>query len=90
MTLDELRAHPAETVRATDIAPIIGMDAGAIRFMAREHPELLGFPVIVYRNENSTTWHVKIPRRAFLRFLEVGNAPTIAEHDKYLFEGSNA
>ena len=75
MTLEQLRAHPAETVLALDIAPIVGMDAAAIRFMARARPDLLGFPTIAYQNEGSTTWHVKIPRRAFLRWLDYGNAP---------------
>lgn len=63
MTLAELRRSDAVTITATDIAEILGMTPHAIRMAARDCPERLGFPVIVYGSR------VRIPRVPLLRFL---------------------
>ena len=75
MTRAEMETSTQEYLLAKDVAALLGMDANTIRFMARERPDLLGFPVTAYKNENSVTWHVKIPRRGFLYWLDYGNAP---------------
>lgn len=51
------------TINAQQAAPFIGADPAYIRYQARECPEKLGFPVIVYGKR------VKIPRIPFLRYL---------------------
>lgn len=48
---------------ATDIAPVLGVDANSIRRQADAEPQALGFPVI--RVGSKTL----IPRRPFLRFI---------------------
>lgn len=66
MTLDELKAMDCETITPAVAAQVLGMNPHYIRVAARQRPDLLGFPVVVY---NSRT---KIPRRAFIKFLEGG------------------
>lgn len=73
MTLKEIIASDREILIPTDISEVIGTDPQAIRTMARKRPDLLGFPVCVVGSR------VKIPRRAFIRFMtgeeeQYGNA----------------
>lgn len=49
-----------------DVEKLLKINGTTIRRAAREHPETLGFPVMLYGNQ------VRIPRRAFVRFLEGG------------------
>ncbi|XOQ44265.1 MAG: hypothetical protein ACFWTN_07485 [Clostridium sp.] len=63
-SLDEVKACNREVLLASDIAEILQMDAQDIRELAREKPEMLGFPVIVSGRR------VKIPRRPFIKFME--------------------
>ena len=65
-TLNEIKAMDKEVLVPDDIAPIIGCNPHWIRIMARTEPEKLGFPVICIGNR------VKIPRRAFVNFMERG------------------
>lgn len=69
-TLDEIEALPTEVLTCADIAPVLGANADTIRQQAREMPELLGFRVIVAGNR------VKIPKRAFIRFMKGEDATT--------------
>lgn len=64
MTLDDIRKMTKGTISPAEAASVIGCDPFYIRLMARQSPENLGFPVIVY---NSRT---KIPREAFIAFME--------------------
>ena len=66
MTLDDIKAMDRETITPAIAAQVLGMDPHYIRIVARRTPERLGFPTIVY---NSRT---KIPRRAFIKFMEEG------------------
>lgn len=66
MTWNELKASEKPFVFAQDVAPIIGVSAHAIRVQARDNPEMLGFPVSV------TGSRTRIPRPAFIRFVEEG------------------
>ena len=63
MTLLEIASLPKETLTCKDIAPILGYGEYQIHQQAIEHPELLGFPVIVIRKR------VKIPKGAFIAFM---------------------
>lgn len=64
MTLDEIRNYPKEYLTPAQVAPILGCDPQALRVWARECPEALGFPVIVFPHRT------KIPKAAFLRHME--------------------
>jgi hypothetical protein len=63
MTIEQIKASDAVFLRPVDIAAILGCDAQAIRDVAKETPERLGFPVTVMGTRT------KIPRKPFLRFL---------------------
>jgi len=64
MTLNEIRSLEREYLVPADIAPILECDPQDIRIAARQHPERLGFNVSVIGTR------VKIPRRAFLDWME--------------------
>ena len=63
-TLAEIEALPGEVLTCQQIAPVLGANPATIHLQATDRPELLGFPVIVAGRR------VKIPRRAFLKFME--------------------
>ena len=64
MTLEQIAQIPDEILTCQQVAPILKADPGTIHQQAIEMPWLLGFPVIVAGRR------VKIPKRAFIRFME--------------------
>lgn len=66
MTLDHIKAMECETITPAVAAAVIGCDPQAIRIAAHTEPESLGFPVVVMGTRT------RIPRRAFIRFMESG------------------
>lgn len=71
MTLEDIKLMERETITPAIAAEVLNCDPHELRLQARFRPELLGFPVIVYgKNHNRT----KIPRKAFIRFMEGGRA----------------
>ena len=58
-----LAASDVEMLTPADVAPVLGGHPDAINVMAKEDPARLGFPVCMVGNR------VKIPRRAFLRWV---------------------
>lgn len=66
MTLDEIKALDREYLIPREVAGVLGCDQFKINVAAREHPERLGFNVAVIGSR------VKIPRRAFIRWMEGG------------------
>jgi hypothetical protein len=64
MTLDEIRNSTKEVLTPAEVAPILGCDPQDIRVQARLAPERLGFNVAVVGTR------VKVPRLAFIRWLE--------------------
>lgn len=64
MTLEEVKAIDREYLTPAQVASVLGCDPHGIRVWARECPDELGFPVIVIKHR------VRIPRRAFIRFME--------------------
>ena len=64
-TLEELASSDKIFFTAEEISGVVGSDAQAIRVMARQRPELLGFDVVIIGNR------VKIPRIPFLRSMGV-------------------
>lgn len=69
MTLKEIEASSAEMLTPADVAGVLGCQPYAINVQARDDPAKLGFPVCV------TGTRVRIPRRAFLHWMEYGNGP---------------
>ena len=66
MTLSEIKQSDKAMLVAEEVAPVIGCNPHRIRLMAKERPELLGFPVCVVGSR------VKIPRVPFINFIEGG------------------
>ena len=60
---ETLRAYPKDFLVSAQVAPLLDGTPQLIRETAREHPEWLGFPVIVYGSR------VKIPKLPFLRYI---------------------
>ena len=65
MTLDEIRSSTKEVLTPADVAEVLQADPQDIRIMARQRPELLGFPVCIVKTRT------KIPRIPFLKFVGV-------------------
>jgi hypothetical protein len=66
MTLDEIRNSTKEVLTPADIADVLNADPQDIRVAAKQCPERLGFNVTVIGTR------VKIPRLAFIRWMEGG------------------
>lgn len=66
MTLEDIRRFEREYLTPVQVAPLLGLDPQYIRIQARTDADKLGFPVTVCGTR------IKIPRRAFLRFMEGG------------------
>lgn len=64
LTLKDLKKMESAVINADVAAQVLGCDPHYIRLEARLHPEKLGFPVIVMKKR------VRIPRMAFVRYLE--------------------
>lgn len=70
MTLNDLKKREDVFLTPAVVAQVIGCDPQYIRVAARQHPEQLGFPVTLIGNR------VKIPRLAFIRYVEGGERDT--------------
>lgn len=64
MTLEEIRASEKTVLTPAEVAEVLAADPQDIRVAARTRPELLGFNVAVIGTR------VKVPRLAFLRWME--------------------
>lgn len=64
MTLSEIRESGKMFLTPRDIAGVLGSDPQTIRVTARMQPERIGFSFTFTGNR------MKIPRLAFLRFME--------------------
>ena len=67
LTLNDIRAMDQETITPAVAAQVIGCDPNYIRVAARQAPHLLGFPIIRIGSRT------KIPRMAFIRYMEGGS-----------------
>ena len=68
MTLEEIRAIDREYLLPREVAAVLGTDPYSISVWAKQKPEALGFPVIRIGTRT------KIPKRAFLKYMEGGAA----------------
>lgn len=73
MTIDEIRASDKEVLTPGDVAEVLRSGPQTIRILARQRPDLLGFPVILMGSR------VKIPRRAFLSYMGDRGEPEAGE-----------
>lgn len=65
MTLSEIALSDKAFLTAAEVAEVLQCDPQLIRWQAKNGPARLGFPVVVIKSR------VKIPRQAFLNFMEV-------------------
>lgn len=66
LTLDELKAMDREILTPAIVAQVLHCDPYYITLQARADPKALGFPVNVQKTRT------RIPRRAFIRWMEGG------------------
>ena len=71
-TLDDIRAMSADVITPAQAASVLRCDPAYIRVAARDAPWVLGFPVVRVGNR------VKIPREAFIRYMEGSGADAAA------------
>lgn len=67
MTRAEIEASALEFLTPEQASEVLGCKPYAINVQAQANPSMLGFPVCVMGSR------VRIPRRAFLRWLEGGS-----------------
>lgn len=61
---NEIKSSNKLFLTAAEIAPVLEVDAHSVRGQARDRPDMLGFPVVVYGSR------VKVPRLPFVQFVE--------------------
>lgn len=66
MTLEEIKTMDKEMLTPAVVASFLEANPQSIRVAARTDPESLGFPV------NVMGTRTRIPRRAFIQFVETG------------------
>lgn len=67
MTLEQIKAYPKDFITPEQASGALECDPQLIRLRAREAPEKLGFNIIRVGNRT------KIPRRAFIKYMEGEN-----------------
>ena len=69
-TMSDLIACDKPFLTADDVAGVLKADPHTIRLMAKQRPEMLGFPVMLSGDPRNTYYaRVKIPRIPFLRYM---------------------
>ena len=64
MTINDIKQSDKDILTCADVSEVLKCDPYTLHIQAQRRPEMLGFPVICVGNR------VKIPRKAFLRFME--------------------
>lgn len=64
LTFEEIKGLDKEMLTPMEVCGVLGCAPYSINVMARQAPELLGFPVTVIGK------NVRVPRRAFINFIE--------------------
>ena len=68
MKMAEIRASQKDVLTPADVAEVLGCGQYGINIQAQQCPERLGFPVVMIGNR------VKIPRLAFIHWMDYGRA----------------
>lgn len=76
MTLDEIRTTTKEMLTPEDVADVLGCQAYTINVQAKQDASKLGFPVMM------TGTRVRIPRMAFLHWMQYGCCPIIIKQEE--------
>lgn len=63
MTLEEIASCEKEVLTPAEVAPVLRTTDQTIRVVAKQRPDLLGFPTIIMGTR------VRIPRIPFLKFM---------------------
>lgn len=69
MTFQEIQASDKDFLTPEDVREVVGCMPYSINIQAKEDASKLGFPVMMVGTR------VKIPRLAFLHWMQYGNAP---------------
>ena len=64
MNLEQIKQAKKDVLTCADVAEVLKCDAYTLHMQAQQRPEMLGFNVICMGNR------VKIPRLAFIQFME--------------------
>ena len=64
MTINDIKQSDKDILTCADVSEVLKCDPYTLHVQAQQRPEMLGFPVICVGNR------VKIPRKAFPRFME--------------------
>lgn len=64
LTFEEIKALDKEMLTPMEVSGVLGCAPYSINVMAKQAPELLGFKVAIIGK------NVRIPRRAFVNFIE--------------------
>lgn len=72
MTFNQILESEKDFLVPREVAEVLGCAPYSINVQAKEDPGKLGFPVVMLGTR------VLIPRLAFIRWVNYGNAPTIA------------
>lgn len=64
MKLQEIKESNKDILTCTDVSEVLKCNPYTLHVQAQQRPEMLGFPVICMGSR------VKIPRIAFIRFIE--------------------
>lgn len=73
MTFSEIKASDKDFLTPEDVREVLGCMPYTINVVAKESPEKLGFAVTVMGTR------VRIPRLAFIHWMEYGNAPVVTD-----------
>lgn len=71
MTYQEILESDKDFLIPKDLAKVLGCDPYTINVQAKEDASKLGFPVVMIGTR------VRVPRLAFIRWMNYGNAPVI-------------
>lgn len=67
MTLDEIRASDKDVLTVAEAASVLHVSAQLLRIQARQRPQTLPFPVVIY---GANGRNIRIPRLAFIAAME--------------------
>lgn len=71
MTFEEIKESDKDFLTPEDVKQVLGIMPYTINLQAKEDPSKLGFAITMMGTR------VKIPRRAFIHWMEYGNTPII-------------
>lgn len=67
MTLEDVKSMASDYLKPSEVAEVLHISPQEIRDRAKQCPETLGFRVVLSGKKSP---HVKIPRAAFVAYME--------------------